>query len=105
MKIKYSQHTYSMNMQWKFRLYKFHKKRSNIVLFMLHLKKKIGVFLQIKNKDDFWVWAKSGMVDGIRAGVWYNDGQPLFLRGYINDKQSRIMGYATMRQLRVQKGI
>lgn len=45
------------------------------------------------------------MVDGIRAGVWYNDGQPLFLRGYINDKQSRIMGYATMRQLRVQKGI
>lgn len=59
---------------------------------------------QIKNKDDFWVWAKSGLVDGIRAGVWYNDGQPIFLRGYINDKQSRIMGYATMRQLRVKRG-
>lgn len=42
MKIKYSQHTYKMNMQWKFRLYKFHKKRSNIVLFMLHLKKNWG---------------------------------------------------------------
>ncbi|XP_061175461.1 uncharacterized protein LOC133184410 [Saccostrea echinata] len=61
-------------------------------------------FLKIKNKDDFWVWAQSGMVDGIRAGVWYNDGQPVFLRGYINDKQSRIMGYATMRQLRVKPG-
>lgn len=45
MKIKYSQHTYNMNMQWKFRLYKFHKKRSNIVLFMLHLKKNWGFSL------------------------------------------------------------
>jgi hypothetical protein len=61
-------------------------------------------FHKIKNKDDFWVWAKSGLVDGIRAGVWYNNGQPIFLRGYINDKQSRIMGYATMRQLRVRRG-
>lgn len=105
MQIKYSQHTHSTNMQWDFCSYKFHTRRSNVI-FLRYIYKNCGCFfLQIKNKDDFWVWAKSGMVDGIRAGVWYNDGQPLFLRGYINDKQSRIMGYATMRQLRVQKGI
>lgn len=59
---------------------------------------------QAKNQDDFWSWAKSGMGNGLRALNYYNDEQPLFLRGYINDKQSRIMGYATMRQLRVTRG-
>ena len=44
------------------------------------------------------------MGNGLRALNYYNDEQPLFLRGYINDKQSRIMGYATMRQLRVTPG-
>ena len=44
------------------------------------------------------------MITGLRANVWYNDDQPIFLRGYINDKQSRIMGYATMRQLRIKRG-
>lgn len=102
MQIKYSQHTYQHAMGF---FSKFHTRRSSVI-FLRYIYKNCGCFfLQIKNKDDFWVWAKSGMVDGIRAGVWYNDGQPLFLRGYINDKQSRIMGYATMRQLRVQKGI
>lgn len=56
----------------------------------------INLDLKIKNKDDFWVWVKSGMVDGICVGVWYNDGQLLFLCGYINDKQLRIMGYVIM---------
>ena len=44
------------------------------------------------------------MGNGLRALNYYNNEQPLFLRGYINDKQSRIMGYATMRQLRVKAG-
>ncbi|XP_071129607.1 polycystin family receptor for egg jelly-like isoform X3 [Mytilus edulis] len=61
-------------------------------------------FMKAKNQDDFWSWAKSGMGNGLRALNYYNDEQPLFLRGYINDKQSRIMGYATMRQLRVTRG-
>ncbi|KAK3089119.1 hypothetical protein FSP39_001015, partial [Pinctada imbricata] len=61
-------------------------------------------YMKIKNQNDFWVWAKSGLITGLRASVWYNDDQPLFMRGYINDKQSRIMGYATMRQLRIRPG-
>lgn len=42
---------------------------------------------------------------GIRAGTYYNGDPPVFLRGFINDKVSRIIGHATMRQLRVEKGM
>ncbi|XP_060063521.1 uncharacterized protein LOC132543982 [Ylistrum balloti] len=60
-------------------------------------------FEKITNVQNFWTWAKTGMATGIRANKWYNDDHPLFLRGYINDKVSRLMGYATMRQLRTKK--
>ncbi|CAL1538860.1 unnamed protein product, partial [Lymnaea stagnalis] len=59
-------------------------------------------FETLRNTDDFWVWATSGLVNGIRAGAYYNDYPPLKLRAYINDKVSRILGYATMRQLRIK---
>ncbi|KAL3876324.1 hypothetical protein ACJMK2_034186 [Sinanodonta woodiana] len=58
-------------------------------------------FTDIENQDHFWLWAKTGMIRGLRAGPYYNQDPPFFLRGYINDKVSRLMGYATMRQLRV----
>ncbi|XP_033750161.1 uncharacterized protein LOC117334568 isoform X2 [Pecten maximus] len=60
-------------------------------------------FEKITNVQNFWTWAKTGLSTGIRANKWYNDDHPLFLRGYINDKVSRLMGYATMRQLRSKK--
>ncbi|XP_069123973.1 polycystin family receptor for egg jelly-like isoform X2 [Argopecten irradians] len=60
-------------------------------------------FEKITNTQNFWQWAKSGLATGIRANKYYNDDHPLFLRGYINDKVSRLMGYATMRQLRSKK--
>ncbi|OWF53241.1 Location of vulva defective 1 [Mizuhopecten yessoensis] len=60
-------------------------------------------FEKITNVQNFWTWAKTGLATGIRANKWYNDDHPLFLRGYINDKVSRLMGYATMRQLRSKK--
>ncbi|XP_055877058.1 uncharacterized protein LOC106077240 isoform X2 [Biomphalaria glabrata] len=59
-------------------------------------------FLTLNNRDDFWTWANSGLLSGLRAGPYYNDYPPLKLRAYINDKVSRILGYATMRQLRVK---
>ena len=43
-------------------------------------------------------------VPNIRADVWYNGGPPVGLRGYLNDYVSRVMGYATIRQLRVRRG-
>ncbi|PVD37765.1 hypothetical protein C0Q70_00366 [Pomacea canaliculata] len=59
-------------------------------------------FSSIKNADDFWNWTQSGLVNGIRAGPYYNNYPPLLLRGYVNDKVSKILGYAVMRQLRVR---
>ena len=42
------------------------------------------------------------MAVGLRANKWYNDGQPYGLAGYINDFSSRMVGYATLRQIRVR---
>ncbi|KAL4239324.1 hypothetical protein ACF0H5_000141 [Mactra antiquata] len=57
-------------------------------------------FNKVKNTEDFWKWAKSGMLRGLRAGPYYNNFPPFYMRGYINDKQSRLMGYAVLRQVR-----
>ena len=39
---------------------------------------------------------------GLRASAWYNGGQPDGLGGFLNDFSSRMVGYATLRQLRVK---
>ena len=52
--------------------------------------------------DDFWSWAKDKLSPGLRANTWYNNSQPYGLAGYLNDFSSRMVGYATLRQLRVQ---
>ncbi len=46
------------------------------------------------------------MAPSLRAGVWYDTqaSQPVGLAGFINDRSSRMIGYATMRQIRVKKG-
>ena len=41
-------------------------------------------------------------MENIRAQSWYNDDQPRYLNGYLNDKSNRLIGWATMRQLRVK---
>jgi hypothetical protein len=51
---------------------------------------------------DFYNWAREILAPGLRASKWYNDDRPINLAGYINDKNSRMVGYATMRQLRVK---
>ncbi len=38
----------------------------------------------------------------LRAQEWYNGDPPRNLSGYINDKSNRLIGWATMRQLRVK---
>ena len=39
---------------------------------------------------------------GLRANEWYNNNQPYGLTGFLNDFASRMIGYATLRQLRVK---
>ena len=54
--------------------------------------------------EDFWFWSQTKLASGLRASTWYNDDQPYSLAGYINDFSSRMVGYATLRQLRVRNG-
>ena len=41
-------------------------------------------------------------MENIRAQSWYNGDQPRYLNGFLNDKSNRLIGWATMRQLRVK---
>ena len=41
-------------------------------------------------------------VENIRAQEWYNGDAPRNLSGYLNDKTNRLIGWITMRQVRVQ---
>ncbi len=41
-------------------------------------------------------------MSNIRAQQWYNGDSPRNLSGYINDKSNRMIGWATMRQLRIK---
>jgi len=38
----------------------------------------------------------------LRANTWYNKNQPYGLAGFLNDFSSRMIGYASLRQLRVK---
>ena len=38
----------------------------------------------------------------MRANTWYNKNQPYGLAGFLNDFSSRMIGYASLRQLRVK---
>ena len=35
---------------------------------------------------------------------WYNDDPPYGLRGYLDDRVNRLIGYAVVRQIREQEG-
>ena len=54
--------------------------------------------------DDFWSWATDKLSPGLRANTWYDGLQPYGLAGYLNDFSSRMVGFATLRQLRVKNG-
>ena len=52
--------------------------------------------------DDFWSWLEGSFIPKLRAQAWYNDEPPIYLNGYLNDKVHRHIGWALMRQYRVQ---
>ncbi|CAF4432599.1 unnamed protein product, partial [Adineta steineri] len=47
-------------------------------------------------------WLENNFIENIRAQQWYNGEPPKNLSGFINDKSNRLIGWATMRQLRVK---
>jgi hypothetical protein len=58
--------------------------------------------LQVRTKDEFWAWLNTGFVDAIRAQAWYNGDIAQHLSGYTNDKVNRLIGWPSMRQIRMQ---
>ena len=54
--------------------------------------------------QDYWNWLNKTFVGNLRAQWWYSGDPPQHLTGFLNDKSTRLLGWATMRQLRVQSG-
>ncbi|CAF3847329.1 unnamed protein product [Adineta steineri] len=59
-------------------------------------------YTKINTIDEYWYWLENSFVSNIRAQQWYNGDIPEYLNGFLNDKSSRLIGWATMRQLRVK---
>ncbi|CUT99160.1 Polycystic kidney disease protein [Echinococcus multilocularis] len=60
-------------------------------------------FEEINSIDRIWEWFESTLLPNLRASRWYNGAPPLGQRGFIGDRKNRIMGFATMRQVRVKE--
>ena len=55
---------------------------------------------QINTTNDFWFYVKNDLLTDIRAQRWYNGLPPFGLRGFLNDKMNRMIGYPILRQIR-----
>ncbi|KAK8779497.1 hypothetical protein V5799_019173 [Amblyomma americanum] len=61
-----------------------------------------GKFMEITSAEQFWKWSREALVPNLKAGPWYNGGQPFGLRGFLGDRVNRIMGFAALRQIRAR---
>ncbi|CAF1602837.1 unnamed protein product, partial [Adineta ricciae] len=73
--------------------------------FFLNSRQVDNAYTQITTIEQYWSWLESSFVLNLRAQHWYNDDQPYFLNGFINDKSNRLIGWAIMRQLRVKSNL
>jgi polycystin 2 len=55
--------------------------------------------------NQYWNWLENSFVSNIRAQQWYNGKSPQYLSGFINDKSNRLIGWATIRQLRIKSNL
>ena len=62
------------------------------------------ILQQIASHQQFWNWLNITFLPGLVAGQWYNGDWLPTAKGFLADRANRIMGYATMRQLRVKPG-
>jgi len=51
-----------------------------------------------------WSWLEQTVLTNVRVQPWYNNESPYGLRGYMNDRVNRIIGYAIIRQIREKPG-
>jgi hypothetical protein len=61
-------------------------------------------FYQVRDTNQWWVWLNTTLLPNVRVQNWYNDDPPYGLRGYMDDRVNRIIGYAIVRQIREVPG-
>lgn len=61
-----------------------------------------GNYESIRTTADFWKWAKETFMPAVQVGPWYNGYAPLGMRGFLDDRTNRMMGYAVLRQVRIK---
>ncbi|CAF1616393.1 unnamed protein product [Adineta ricciae] len=69
---------------------------------LLDLNSQTNGFTQIYRLDQYWTWVNTAFLPRLRASNWYNGDRPTNLSGFIGDKTNRMLGWTTMRQLRVK---
>ncbi|XP_045614675.2 polycystin-1-like [Procambarus clarkii] len=55
---------------------------------------------KVTTRDQFWHWAHNVILQQLRAQRWYNDDPPYGLRGFLDDRANRLLGYGIIRQIR-----
>ncbi|RWS31890.1 polycystic kidney disease protein 1-like protein 2-like protein [Leptotrombidium deliense] len=60
-------------------------------------------YSSVRTTDDLWQWINATLIPELRIGRWYNGYQAYGLRGFLNDKVNRMMGYAVLRQVRIKE--
>ena len=57
-------------------------------------------FMNVKDMNDYWKWINDTVIQNVRVQNWYNGKPPYGLRGYLDDRVNRIIGWAIIRQTR-----
>lgn len=59
-------------------------------------------FNEVRTTAEFWNWTQRTLLPNLLVGDWYNGYKPYGLRGFLNDRVNRMMGYGVLRQVRVK---
>lgn len=59
-------------------------------------------FTDVKTTDDFWSYLENTLIPEVYVGKWYNGKQPFGLRGFVNDRTNRLIGFPSLRQIRIR---
>ncbi|CAF0788844.1 unnamed protein product [Adineta steineri] len=73
--------------------------------FLLNSRQMDDDYTKISTINQYWNWLENSFISNIRAQQWYNGDAPKNLSGFINDKSSRLIGWVTMRQLRIKSDL
>ena len=54
--------------------------------------------------NEWYGWLSLTLLPNVRVQEWYNGVPPYGLRGYLDDRVNRLIGYAIVRQIREELG-